>query len=515
VEVLAPGLQTAADPPRAEDVLAQLERIFANGDFDVSPRSRAFLRFVVEETLAGRQEDLTQSLIATRVCGRRDDFDPGEDPIVRIQAGRLRRSLERYYLIAGTQDPVHIEIPRGSYAPRWTWRIPGLTEAVPETSTTDLGDGWPVVTVGPFESADAVGDATSSFLDRLAAELGRYRDVRVVLRTEAGAHPAGPAFALSGRLWSRDAATHLTARLVNGRTGNLLWSGEYRSGLSDDTACVIAASVASERGAIARELWAEQRRHPPAQPTTYGAILESYAFFLHRDPRAFAPAIEALRRAVTRDPDSSLAWLQLSRLCAANVAFEIAPLKTPIDQAVTCALEATRLDPSSIRAQSALAFALLVKGELAAGLAAARAGLAANPGSLAYQESIGWLLGLLGDWEHGAALVRQALARNPEALSVSFLALCVDHLRRGEYDESYQAALQYNDAGYFWRALARACSLGHLRRLAEARREVAELLAQKPDFGARGRILISRLIKPADLQARIAEGLARAGLRLD
>ena len=95
----------------------QLERILASADFDASPRSRAFVRFIVEETLAGRQEQLTQTAIATRVFGRREDFDPTVDPIVRIQAGRLRRSLERYYLMSGAEDPVRIELPRGTYVP--------------------------------------------------------------------------------------------------------------------------------------------------------------------------------------------------------------------------------------------------------------------------------------------------------------------------------------------------------------------------------------------------------------
>src|SRR5512139_369123 len=110
--------------PEAADVLAGIERILSNGDFDGSPRSRAFLRFVVEETLAGRQDGLTQDAIATRVFHRREDFDPTVDPIVRIQAGRLRRSLERYYLMAGAGDPLRIELPRGTYVPTLRWAVP-------------------------------------------------------------------------------------------------------------------------------------------------------------------------------------------------------------------------------------------------------------------------------------------------------------------------------------------------------------------------------------------------------
>lgn len=97
-----------------------LEQILRSPDFDASGRLRDLLCFVGEEALAGRGEDLTQAVIATRVFGRKSDFDPLLDPIVRIQAGRLRRSLERYYQRAGKRDLVRIHLPRGSYLPAFT-----------------------------------------------------------------------------------------------------------------------------------------------------------------------------------------------------------------------------------------------------------------------------------------------------------------------------------------------------------------------------------------------------------
>src|SRR5262245_3000875 len=114
-------VKPAADQPPAHAGLEELERLLASGDFDGTPRSRAFLRFIVEETLGGRQDGLTQTALATRVFGRRQDFDPTIDPIVRIQAGRLRRSLERYYLLAGARSPVRIDLPRGGYVPHFKW----------------------------------------------------------------------------------------------------------------------------------------------------------------------------------------------------------------------------------------------------------------------------------------------------------------------------------------------------------------------------------------------------------
>jgi hypothetical protein len=108
--------------PEDERVRRQVELIFASPDFDASRRCRQLLAFLVEAALAGRGNDLTQSAIATRVFGRRGDFDPLADPIVRIQAGCLRRSLERYYRLSGKHDALRIDLPRASYVPAFRLR---------------------------------------------------------------------------------------------------------------------------------------------------------------------------------------------------------------------------------------------------------------------------------------------------------------------------------------------------------------------------------------------------------
>ena len=138
-----------------------------------------------------------------------------------------------------------------------------------------------------------------------------------------------------------------------------------------------------------------------------------------------------------------------------------------------------------------------------------------NPDSLVYLEWIGWLVTLLGEWERGPDLLRRALTRNPHVIPIAHHALWLAHLHRGEIEEAYQAALQHRDPTFFLRALMRACCLGHLGRREEARAEVAELLAQKPEFPRRGRILIGRHVKFPALLESIVDGLEKAGLALD
>lgn len=101
----------------AAPILAQLQRVLDSKEFDASDRNRRFLRYVVEEAIAGRGQGVKAYSIATTVFGRDESFDPQADPIVRIEASRLRRSLDRFYLTAGRADPIRITIPKGSYVP--------------------------------------------------------------------------------------------------------------------------------------------------------------------------------------------------------------------------------------------------------------------------------------------------------------------------------------------------------------------------------------------------------------
>ena len=95
----------------------ELARVLGSADFDASERNRNFLRYVVDETLAGRSSRIMAYSIATSVFGRDERFDPQHDAIVRIEANRLRRALEHYYLTGGRDDPLKNRDFPGSYVP--------------------------------------------------------------------------------------------------------------------------------------------------------------------------------------------------------------------------------------------------------------------------------------------------------------------------------------------------------------------------------------------------------------
>ena len=112
--------------------------------FRASKSRREMLRFIVEETLAGREDRLKGVTLAFEVLGRDETFDQQSDPVVRIEARRLRTDLDSYYVDAGNKDPVRITIPKGGYVPHFAWqnreaRAPALSpEPHPQDAPSQL-----------------------------------------------------------------------------------------------------------------------------------------------------------------------------------------------------------------------------------------------------------------------------------------------------------------------------------------------------------------------------------------
>lgn len=107
-------------PIAPEQIRAELARVLASDIFRSAPQLTAFLSYVVEQWLAGRAGELKGYTIAVEAFGRPADFDPQSDPIVRVEAGRLRKALNLYFAAEGERDPLRIAIPVGAYVPSFT-----------------------------------------------------------------------------------------------------------------------------------------------------------------------------------------------------------------------------------------------------------------------------------------------------------------------------------------------------------------------------------------------------------
>jgi serine/threonine-protein kinase len=160
-----------------ESVLAQMLRILSSGVFAESQRMSRFLRFTVGEAVKGGGARLKEIVIGAEVFDRGLTYDPRIDPIVRVEARRLRSKLHSYYEGPGNADRILIEFPKGSYAPVFSLRAGGpfLCAPSPEPET---------IAVLPF--ANLNGDSgTRCFSDGITEEiihaLTRVPGIRVMV----------------------------------------------------------------------------------------------------------------------------------------------------------------------------------------------------------------------------------------------------------------------------------------------------------------------------------------------
>ncbi len=167
-QLCAVVVQQETEIPRVSDPQAiqrQLDRISSSDEFRKCPQLLRFLRFAVREALSGRDGGSKERLIGMEVFGRPADYDAGADPVVRVEARRLRRKLAEYYARGGRQDTVEIRMPTGGYLPKFETRsVRGAERSV---------------AVLPF-SGHAVCDGVTA---RLIALLASCSGLRVVSST--------------------------------------------------------------------------------------------------------------------------------------------------------------------------------------------------------------------------------------------------------------------------------------------------------------------------------------------
>jgi TolB-like protein len=269
----------------SSEIRAQLERILASSDFNVPERAHAFLKYVVTETLSDRADRIKAYSIAIEVFGRGASFDPQSDPVVRIEAGRVRRALERYYLTAGSSDPIAITIPKGSYVPTFSRNMQDAGQVSPEpkppsppepfylkgrlrTSSLVLsafaviilviaawavfqwptflrkaevaspgldarGPNIPKLLVEPFKDATGTAEGATiaiGLTEEVVEKLARFKDLVVVLsdprRPDTGTSSA-MRYALGGSVRVEGDDIRLYARLTDRTKGSILWANSY------------------------------------------------------------------------------------------------------------------------------------------------------------------------------------------------------------------------------------------------------------------------------------------------
>ena len=355
-------------PASVEDlqpVREELERVLASPEFVNAGRLSRFLRFIVQETIAGRAAALKESCIAVEVYDRPPEYDPKLDAIVRVEAGRLRSKLDRYYGNSGSGNPLRIALPKGAYVPDFTGATPALPPppsrvARPKVyacgAAAVLLVACTVIFVWPqwkpagitavkivVANESGVNPETALFTTQLTERLIQKLtsiDVFAVVPDKVSNARTDNLLRVSAAL----SGAHLQAglSLVSTKAGNTLWGESYESPDLNPRDFVDRVSELAVRTLLARFPWAGRRHQPEVEALRlYSRGREEWS------AQRLGPLLRSVdyyRQALQRDPLFAKAHAALaeSELFIASIAPD--GVKDRVDRAREAASRAIELD---------------------------------------------------------------------------------------------------------------------------------------------------------------------------
>lgn len=342
-------------------VREQLEQVLASATFQQADRLKRFLRFIVEETLEGRGNELKEYVVAVRVFEKEDAFDPRTDPLVRVQARRLRARLTQYYREDGQNDALIIDLPKGRYAPVFKVRERGQLQ---KRSVDTVLLAANTVAVQPF--ADCSADRSLEYfcqglreeiLHRLAGH-DRLRVIAGDTSKQEGPSRAGAAVIVAGSVRAATRRLRVTTHLVDGASGCYLWSHS----LDVDPADALAAQERVAQAVAARlpEVSGPDHRRsgrPSENLAAHNLYRQGRYHLDQRTEEGLTRAVEFFERALEEDANHAAA---MSGLADAYSLLTHYGVRAPADvwaRAASAAARAVMLDDTSAEAHTSLAHA--------------------------------------------------------------------------------------------------------------------------------------------------------------
>jgi TolB-like protein/Flp pilus assembly protein TadD len=307
-----------------EKALAQLNRILSSKAFRQADRLKRFLGFIVEETVAERGERLKEFVVGVEVFGKDETFDPRNDPIVRVQARRLRAQLARYYREEGAEDDLAIELPKGGYAPIFR----ALKGAPPKRSATRSLVSRNTVLVLPFSDFSEAGNQEyfcQGIVQEMIHELANMEAIRLLTWTGASGADAtdirdignrfNAATIISGSVRTSGENVRIITNLFETQSGCCLWSGSIDRKLDDIFAAQeeVAKPVAAElRTRIVESGDVRRQRHANVNLAAYNLSVQGRYHLNQRTEEGLRKAVEFFERATVEDAQYAPAYSGLS-----------------------------------------------------------------------------------------------------------------------------------------------------------------------------------------------------------
>ena len=355
----------SADSPRPDQIRSQLEKIIKSRVFSQAGRMARFLRFTVEQALAGEAERLKEYTIGLEVFDRGPSYDPRVDPIVRVEARRLRAKLRRYYESDGCNDDLIIEYPTGSYAPQFCRRAAKAVERPSAEPRT--------IAILPFANLSAEPD-NEYFSDGLTQDLihgvTKVPGLRVVAwhsATEARARlrdarsigeRLGVEAVLEGSVRRSGKRLRVAVQLMRVRDGVYLWSENYDRELKDVFVIqdeISRAIVGALQLRLTGRTPATRDLHQPESPV-YDLYLKGRFHIGKRTDAGLKKSVEYFEKALAAQPNFALGYAGLADAYSLLADYAILTPREAMPKAKKAALHALELDDTLAEAYTSLAF---------------------------------------------------------------------------------------------------------------------------------------------------------------
>jgi TolB-like protein len=493
-------------------------------------------KYLVDETLAGREDKLKGYTIAIEVFNKENDFDADQNPYVRIHAGRLRRMLSIYYLRSGKNDPIRIEIPKGRYVTKFISNMPEEDNVISQkTSSENILK--PTVAILPFanHSGDQAKDYFSlGFSEELSVELTKLEDLIVFdsmsflcdSDSETDKYKdilkQGIRFIIEGSIQLTGNQIKVLVRLTDLNKGEQIWAERYLRDLSAANLIKIQESIiseisgilGSEYGIILQTLSNDIVHQKPRKLETFHAISRFYYFEANHTPEAAVAAFESLEHAIINEPDSGIAHAMLAALYGNRYTLDLQNAEYALKKTNELAETAIGLEPNCLTVRVIYAWKFFINNNKERFLKEVEKCLSKNPSISMRLGALGFYLCLFGEWDRGKAILDKVMYSNISFPHYYYGASTLYYYRRKDYEKALNEVLHYNIPTLFWGPMLKVAVLGQLGRQDEVKPHLHHLKQLKPDFESKATYLIGLWVKENDLVVHIMDGLRKAGMKI-
>jgi serine/threonine-protein kinase len=343
------------------EVRSCLGTILSSAVFRRSARLARFLRFLIDQALDPNCRALKEYTIGVEVFDRPATYDPRLDPIVRVEARRLRAKLREYYEEEGANCPVLIEIPDRGYLPALH---PRTTAAQQRGETISLV----ILPLVSLEASASLRSFAEGLTDEISSTLCGVHGLELVARTSAFQFRDRPGdirdigaeldadYVLEGSVRRERKRVRVLVQIASSSSGFRVWSGSYEQEIDSVFAAQaeIARRIASDLSC--QKITANREVQRTSARTMLALYHKGRRYLNSRTNDGIRRSIECFQQVIERDATCALAYAGLADGYSLGARYDVLPPQESWRKARAAALDAIRIDCSLAEAHTALGF---------------------------------------------------------------------------------------------------------------------------------------------------------------